>query len=125
MIAAAAARLGAVEVTAIDSSPRAVQYARLNTAATGRVRVVLGSLTDALAEGQFDVVVCNPPYVPVPPGEEAAACLIVLDCWRRRGAPDLRAATSSTRCVAGLVSCLPAAGRCCWCSPSCPTSTAR
>jgi release factor glutamine methyltransferase len=66
VLAVAAAQLGATDVTAYDICPRAVQCARKNvTTADVMVDVRTGSLSDALAYRPFDVVVCNPPYVPV------------------------------------------------------------
>jgi release factor glutamine methyltransferase len=53
-------------VTAIDSSPGALALARENlnlTGINGRVRLVEQDLTSGLGEGQFDLVVSNPPYV--------------------------------------------------------------
>jgi release factor glutamine methyltransferase len=47
------------------SAPGAVRCARANTLAAGvDVDVHLGSWTRAVEFGPFDVVVCNPPYVP-------------------------------------------------------------
>jgi release factor glutamine methyltransferase len=54
------------EVTAIDSSPDALEVARANAAAaelTERVRFVRHDLSDGLELGHFDLVVSNPPYV--------------------------------------------------------------
>jgi release factor glutamine methyltransferase len=53
-------------VTAIDSSPGALALARENldlTGINGRVQLVEQDLTSGLGEGQFDLVVSNPPYV--------------------------------------------------------------
>lgn len=64
-VAVAAATAGARQVTAIDLCPRAVHHARRNAAAAGvRVAVHLGSWARAVEFGPFDLVVCNPPYVP-------------------------------------------------------------
>lgn len=72
VIAVAAAQLGAAEVTAFDVCPRAVRCSRTNASAAGvDVDVRRGSLSDALARGPFDVVLSNPPYVPVAPGSDA------------------------------------------------------
>ncbi|MDT5095307.1 MAG: release factor glutamine methyltransferase [Mycobacterium sp.] len=66
VLAVAAAQLGAVRVAAYDICTRAVRCARNNASAAGvEVDVQQGSLSDALADGPFDVVVSNPPYVPV------------------------------------------------------------
>jgi release factor glutamine methyltransferase len=61
-------------VVAVERSPAALVWLRRN-AAGGRVEVVEGDVTDpallADRRGRFDVVLCNPPYVPegtpVPP----------------------------------------------------------
>jgi release factor glutamine methyltransferase len=68
VLAVAAAKLGAADVTAFDICARAVRCARANANAVGvDVEVRQGTLSDALAFGPFDVVVSNPPYVPVGP----------------------------------------------------------
>ncbi|OZF57691.1 methylase [Rhodococcus sp. 14-2470-1b] len=66
-VAIAAARAGAREVVAFDLSPRAVECASRNAAAAGfDVDVRLGSFIEALTVPPFDVLLCNPPYVPSP-----------------------------------------------------------
>lgn len=74
VLAVAAAQLGAADVTAVDVCPRAVQCS-LNNAATAGVKVDVrqGELPDALACEPFDVVLCNPPYVPASPAVPAPA----------------------------------------------------
>jgi release factor glutamine methyltransferase len=68
VLAVAAAQAGAAEVTAFDICTRAVQCARANASAAGvDVEIRQGSLSDALDCQPFDVVVSNPPYVPVTP----------------------------------------------------------
>lgn len=64
-LAVAAARNGAGEVTAVDSSHRAVLVARLN-ARLNRVRIqaLRGDLFDPVRGRRFDTIVSNPPYVP-------------------------------------------------------------
>jgi release factor glutamine methyltransferase len=58
---------GAGRVTAVDASRRAVLGARLNARLNGaRVRVLRGDLCEPVADQRFDVIVCNPPYVPAP-----------------------------------------------------------
>lgn len=56
---------GAV-VHAVELDPRALVWAERNLAASG-VTLHAGDLVDALPEldGQVDVVVCNPPYIPL------------------------------------------------------------
>jgi release factor glutamine methyltransferase len=71
-VAAVAARQqGATEVTALDICSRAVHCARTNAAAAGvEVAVHLGSWARAVEFGPYDLVVCNPPYVPHDPSIE-------------------------------------------------------
>ncbi|MEU3823661.1 HemK2/MTQ2 family protein methyltransferase [Streptomyces sp. NPDC030392] len=65
-LALAAARRGA-RVTAVDRSWRAVLTTRLHAALAGqRVRVLHGDLLEPAAGRRFDLIVCNPPYVPSP-----------------------------------------------------------
>jgi release factor glutamine methyltransferase len=73
-VAIAAGELGALEVTAFDVCPRAVRCARMNAAALGvDVDVHLGPWTRATEFGPFDLVVCNPPYVPRDPAAPYAS----------------------------------------------------
>ncbi len=66
--AIAAARLGASSVTAVDISRRAVRCVRRNARAAGvQVKACVGTHLDAHRRGPYDVVVCNPPYVPAAP----------------------------------------------------------
>jgi release factor glutamine methyltransferase len=72
VVAIGAANQGAAEVVAFDICPRAVRCARGNVAAAGAdVSVRLGSWTRAVEFGPFDMLVCNPPYVPYAPGEDS------------------------------------------------------
>jgi release factor glutamine methyltransferase len=65
VLAIGAAVLGAGEVTAFDISAPAVACATDNAIALGvEVDARQGSLPEALAQGPYDVVVSNPPYVP-------------------------------------------------------------
>lgn len=65
IIAIHAARLGARRVHAFDIAPAAVACARNNSESAGTaVHVRSGSFDEASAHGPYDVVVCNPPYVP-------------------------------------------------------------
>ena len=62
----------AERVTAVDVSPRALSFARFNAAlnpAPAPIELVEGDLFAPLdPEGEFDVVMVNPPFEPVPPG---------------------------------------------------------
>lgn len=67
VLAIAAAQLGAAEVSAWDIDPRAVRCAQANADSVGvDVRVTRGSIGAALRKAPYDVVICNPPYVPTP-----------------------------------------------------------
>lgn len=67
VLAVEAARLGAGSVTAFDLSSAAVECTRGNAAQAGVVIDVRRESFDSAAEhGPFDLVVCNPPYVPCP-----------------------------------------------------------
>jgi release factor glutamine methyltransferase len=66
VLAIAAARLGA-QATAVDVSRRAILTVKANARRHGVcVRAVRGRLFEPVADERFDVVVCNPPYVPAP-----------------------------------------------------------
>ncbi|WP_299576672.1 HemK2/MTQ2 family protein methyltransferase [uncultured Williamsia sp.] len=65
--AVTAARRRAAEVLALDLNPAAVRSAAANAARHApAMHARRGCLTDAIEHGPFDVVVCNPPYVPAP-----------------------------------------------------------
>ena len=73
VVALAAAAQGAASVSAFEMSPRAVACARSNAAAAGLgVRVHRGSWTRAVEFEPFDIVTCNPPYVPFDVGADDA-----------------------------------------------------
>jgi release factor glutamine methyltransferase len=66
VVALAAAAQGAARVSAFDICPRAVATARANASAAGAdVAVHRGSWARAVEFGPYDLVVSNPPYVPV------------------------------------------------------------
>jgi release factor glutamine methyltransferase len=74
VVAIAAYEQGASEVTAFDICPRAVHCARGNALAAGaEVDVHLGSWARAVEFGAYDVVLCNPPYLPHDPTFDGAA----------------------------------------------------
>jgi release factor glutamine methyltransferase len=69
VVAIAAAEQAASEVSAFDICPRAVYFARQQASMVGvEVDVHLGSWARAAEFGPYDLVVCNPPYVPHDPG---------------------------------------------------------
>ncbi|MCW3038740.1 MAG: putative methyltransferase [Solirubrobacterales bacterium] len=70
-LALTAARAGADRVVAVDRSRRAVASIRLNARLNGlRVDARRGDLLGALADGErFDLILANPPYLPVAPGQ--------------------------------------------------------
>ncbi|MGV0790499.1 HemK2/MTQ2 family protein methyltransferase [Mycolicibacterium sp. XJ1819] len=68
VVAMAACAQDAAEVTAFDICPRAVRCARRNAVAGGfDATVHLGSWARAVEFGPYDLVLCNPPYVPHDP----------------------------------------------------------
>jgi release factor glutamine methyltransferase len=68
VVAITAAAQGASAVTAFDICPGAVRCARVNAVCAGvDVDVHLGSWARAVEFAPFDLVVCNPPYVPHDP----------------------------------------------------------
>ena len=72
IVAIAACEQGASRVTAFDICPRAVHCARTDAAAAGLdVSVHLGSWARAVEFGPYDLVICNPPYVPHDPSIDA------------------------------------------------------
>jgi release factor glutamine methyltransferase len=65
VVAITAAEQGAAAVTAFDICARAVRCARVNAVcAAVDVDVHLGSWARAVEFAPFDLIVCNPPYVP-------------------------------------------------------------
>ena len=71
ILAIGAALLGAGHIVALDISADAVKCAQTNAVDSGvRIDVRQGDLSDALLAGPFDVVICNPPYVPAEPSNE-------------------------------------------------------
>jgi release factor glutamine methyltransferase len=71
VVAIAAAKLGAVSVTAYDICPRAVRCSRSNARDAGvEIEVREGPWTGAFGCAPFEVIVSNPPYVPTPSNAE-------------------------------------------------------
>jgi release factor glutamine methyltransferase len=72
VVAIAAADQGASEVTAFDICPRAAHFARQQVlTACVDVTVHLGSWARAVEFGPYDLVVCNPPYIPHDPSVDS------------------------------------------------------
>jgi release factor glutamine methyltransferase len=72
VVAIAAADQGASGVTAFDICPRAAHFARQQVLTAGvDVAVHLGSWARAAEFGPYDLVVCNPPYIPHDPGVDS------------------------------------------------------
>ncbi|MBU9763977.1 methyltransferase [Mycobacterium sp. TNTM28] len=91
VVAIAAAELGATAVTALDISPCAVRCSQANAlAAQVEVETRLASWSQALEHEPFDVVVCNPPYVPVGPDTVAGAVPAADPMGAWDGGPDGR-----------------------------------
>jgi release factor glutamine methyltransferase len=71
-VALSAATVGAV-VTAVDIDERAVAAARVNAERCGLwVDVRHGDLFEPVRGSSFDLISCNPPYLPAPPGANCA-----------------------------------------------------
>lgn len=65
VVAIAAAEAGAESVVAVDVSAQAVRCARMNAISRGtELRTLTGSWEQVLGNERFDLVTCNPPYVP-------------------------------------------------------------
>ncbi len=65
------------EVQAVELNPQAAHVARFNALLNGvedRVTVEEGNLFDAAPAGAYDLVVSNPPFIPVPAGVPFAMC---------------------------------------------------
>jgi release factor glutamine methyltransferase len=91
IVGIAAAELGAEAVTAWDISDDAVRCARRNARQAGvDVDVRLGSFSDALSEGPYDVVVSNPPYVPTPASIDLSMPSDADPAWSWDGGEDGR-----------------------------------
>jgi hypothetical protein len=68
-----ATRMPGLAWTGVDLAPPAVEAAALNAALNGlgdRYRPVVGDLYGPLGGARFDLIVCNPPFIPVPAGPD-------------------------------------------------------
>lgn len=121
VVALAAATQGASAVTAFDICTRAVRCARANALARGvDVQVHLGSWARAVEYGPFDLVLCNPPYVPHDPDE--AELVPAQPVPLGRSMPAATVAWCWTRCALRRPSCSSTAVACWWCIRSSPES---
>jgi SAM-dependent methyltransferase len=68
VLAAVLARRGVGRIVASDADPRAIDCARRNIERLGLSATVEVRQSDMFPEGQSDLVVCNPPWVPARPG---------------------------------------------------------
>lgn len=79
-LALTASAAGAARVTAVDLSARSALSARMNSRLhSGRVRVLRGDLFAPVAGERFDLVVCNPPYVPA--ADDRLPRHTMARCW--------------------------------------------
>lgn len=75
-LALAAARAGAASVTAIDLDPRAVALTRWNARLNDlEVDARAGDLLAPVRDRQFDLILAQPPFVPLPPDIDATTYL--------------------------------------------------
>jgi release factor glutamine methyltransferase len=86
ILALAAARAGAGDVTAIDINPNAVRAASINSRVNGfgsQVNAVHGNLLSSLApHSRFDVIVSNPPLFPGEPWDMADRAWVAGPAYR-------------------------------------------
>ncbi|MDQ3707130.1 MAG: methyltransferase [Chloroflexota bacterium] len=85
LLAISAALAGARQVMAVDLNPAAVLAARMNVSLyglAGKVRVVHGDLFDPVAGEQFDLVVCNPPYLRGEPSSQGTLAYMAGEDFR-------------------------------------------
>jgi methylase of polypeptide subunit release factors len=95
----------AASVTAVDVEPLAKEVFEINAelnGLSGRVEYLVGDLYEPIAGRQFDLICCNPPFMPVPPGIRFP---VFAD-----GGPDGLALVR--RVLAGLPEVLAPGGRC-------------
>ena len=67
----------AEQVTAVELNPLAARAAQFNAVLNGvadRVTIVQGNLYDAVPDGRYDLIVANPPFLPVPESAYHPVC---------------------------------------------------
>lgn len=74
-----------VRLTTIDAAPTAVTFARSRLSRAGNVRVLLGSIPDALPNGHFDLVVASEILYYLNPAA-LAATVVMLESRMSQGA---------------------------------------
>jgi methylase of polypeptide subunit release factors len=65
------------QVTAVELNPLAARAAQFNAVLNGvadRLAIVQGNLYDAVPDGRYDLIVANPPFLPVPDGAYHPVC---------------------------------------------------
>lgn len=95
----------AARVTAVEIEPEAAKLFWINAAMnglSGKVELLEGDLLEPVAGRSFDVICCNPPFMPVPPG-------VKYPRFADGGADGLGIVR---RLMAGLPRVLEPAGRC-------------
>ena len=122
VVAIAAADQGASAVTGLVSArapcgvPGPTRWPRAS-----RLEVHLGSWTRAMEFRPFDVVVCNPPYVPEASGGDAEKDTDGGLDPHGPGTPDpMDAWDARIRSAPRHPICSPTTAPCCWCSPNSP-----
>ncbi|MHA3021332.1 HemK2/MTQ2 family protein methyltransferase [Mycobacterium sp. BMJ-28] len=91
VVALAAAAAGALSVSAFDVSPDAVAFARARAAAgAANIDVYQLSWEQAVTTDTYDLVLCNPPYVPQPPDYDPVACTLPIPALAVDGGSDGR-----------------------------------
>ncbi len=85
VLAAVLARRGVAQIVATDSDTRASVCARENLNRLGLSARVEVQQTDLFPEGQADLIVCNPPWVPARPGSILERAIYDPDSAMLRG----------------------------------------
>lgn len=85
VIAALLARRGISKVVATDNNPQALACARDNLARLGLASRVQVRKADLFAEGVFDLLVCNPPWLPGKPATPLESAIYDPDSQMLKG----------------------------------------